>query len=61
MLTKELVSKQLDNLPEKFSVDQLFEKIILIDKIERGIEDIKKGDFFSEEEMDKEFEKWFQE
>lgn len=61
MLTKELVSKQLDNLPEKFSVDQLFEKIILIDKIEKGIEDIKKGDFFSEEEMDKEFEKWFQE
>lgn len=61
MLTKEMVKNQIDKLPEEFSVDQLFERLILVDKIERGIKDSKEGNVYSEEEMDIEFKKWFQE
>ena len=61
MLTKEMLKNQIDKLPEEFSVDQLFERLILVDKIERGIKDSKEGNVYSEEEMDIEFKKWFQE
>jgi hypothetical protein len=61
MLTKELVDSQIEKLPKEFSVDELFERLIVVDKIEKGINDIKNGNFFTEEEMDIEFKKWFEE
>lgn len=61
MLNKELVDSQIEKLPKEFSVDELFERLIVVDKIEKGINDIKNGNFFTEEEMDIEFKKWFEE
>ena len=61
MLTKELVRDQIEKMPEEFSVDQLFERLIFIEKVEKGIQDSKAGNVFSEEEMEIEFTKWFQE
>ncbi len=61
MLTKEMVRNQIEKLPEEFSVDELFERLILVDKIEKGIKDSKEGNVYSEAEMDIEFQKWFQE
>ena len=31
MLTKEAVNKQIDSLPDKFSLDELMEKLILVE------------------------------
>ena len=61
MLNKELVDSQIEMLPKEFSVDELFERLIVVDKIEKGIKDIRSGNFFTEEEMDIEFKKWFEE
>jgi predicted transcriptional regulator len=61
MLTKEILREQTEKMPEQFSVDELFERLILVDKIQKGIHDCKNGNVFSEEEMETEFEKWFQE
>ena len=38
MLSKTLVREQLEKLPDKFSVEELIERMILIDKIQIGIE-----------------------
>ena len=36
MLTKENLKNQIDKLPEEFSLDELVERLILIEKINRG-------------------------
>jgi len=59
MLTKNSVKKQIDKLPEEFSIDELVERLILIEKVERGLVQSQKGQTISEAELDKEIEKWF--
>lgn len=59
MLTKARIKEQIDKLPEKFSLDELIERLILIEKIESGIKQSENGEIISEEEMDNEIEKWF--
>jgi hypothetical protein len=59
MITKTQLKQSIDNLPEKFTLDELMDKIILIDKIERGNDQSEKGETFSEEELDIEMAKWF--
>jgi predicted transcriptional regulator len=59
MLTKSRIKEQIDKLPEEFSLDELIERLILIEKIESGIKQSENGEVISEEEMDNEIEKWF--
>lgn len=59
MLTKEILQEQLLHLPETFSVDQLMERLILVDKIEKGIRQSKNNESITEEDLDLEIEKWF--
>ena len=60
MLTKTKLINQIEKLPEEFSIDELFESIILMDKIERGNKQSENGEVISDAEMDKEIEKWFE-
>ena len=60
MLTKDLVKEQIESFPNQFSIDELFEKLIVIDKIENGIEQSDNEDTISEEELDFEIKKWFE-
>jgi predicted transcriptional regulator len=59
MLTKTQVAKQLEKLPDEFTLDDLVEQLILIQKIEKGLKDSEEGKVISEEELDNEIEKWF--
>lgn len=59
MITKSKLIETIDKFPDTFSIDDLIEKAILIDKIERGDEQSKKGETISEEELEKEMQKWF--
>ena len=58
MLTKEKIIQTVNELPENFSVEELFERVVLLQKIERGIEQSKKGDVVSTEEAKKRLSKW---
>ena len=51
MLTKALVKKQLENLPEEFSLDDLVEKLIVILKIEKGLKDSENNNVVSEDDL----------
>ena len=59
MITKTNLKKQIEKLPEEFSIDELVERLILIEKIERGNKQSKQGEVISEAALDKEIEKWF--
>ena len=59
MLTKTKIKETLERFPEEFSIDDLMEQLILMDKIERGNAQSEKGETISEEDLDKEMAKWF--
>ncbi|MFZ1705433.1 MAG: hypothetical protein WAT79_13880 [Saprospiraceae bacterium] len=58
MLTKEVVDEQLKEMPEQFTLDQLIERLLIVDKIQQGLKDVEEGNTLSEEEMDKVMGKW---
>ncbi|OAD90176.1 hypothetical protein A7A78_08150 [Aequorivita soesokkakensis] len=59
MLTKKIVQSHLAELPEKFSIDELVDRLILIEKIETGISQSENGEVIPDSQLDKELEKWF--
>ena len=60
MITKTRLKEQIEQFPERFSIDELIDRLILIEKVERGIMQSDNGEVFSEEEIDKEIKKWFE-
>jgi hypothetical protein len=59
MITKEKLNQTISDLPDRFSLDTLMEKLILIDKIDKGNLHSEQGQTISEEELDIEIQKWF--
>jgi len=60
MLTKTNLLEQIEEFPEEFSIDDLIDKLILISKIENGNTQSETGQTITENELDKEIEKWFE-
>ena len=59
MLTKTKIKEVIENFPEEISIDDFVDKLILVEKTERGIRQSNNGEVISEEELDIEIEKWF--
>ena len=59
MLTKEKLKEQIELLPEEFSIDELVERLIFIQKVERGEKQSLDNDVIEHAHLDKEIEKWF--
>ncbi len=45
-------------MPEEFSADELMERIVLLQKIDAGLLQIKEGKILSQEEAEKKLDKW---
>jgi hypothetical protein len=60
MLTKEQVIESIKNMPEdKFEdIDILIERLIMLEKIYIGIEQLDRGEGITLEELEKEMETW---
>lgn len=59
MISKIQLKESIELLPESFTLDELMDRVILIDKIERGNEQSEKGETLSEQEVEAEIQKWF--
>ena len=59
MLSKKSIQKQIQNLPDEISLEDLIDQLIFLDKIEKGIEDVKANRTISNDEMKKEIDSWF--
>lgn len=59
MITKKQLERTIQTFPDEFTLEELIEKLILLDKIQRGDKDSRHGDVISDEELDRELEKWF--
>lgn len=59
MISKTKLKERIDSFPEQFSIDDLIERLILVDKIEKGKIQSEKGEILSERELDKQMDTWF--
>jgi hypothetical protein len=58
MLTKTMVLKSIKNLPDKFSFDDLLDRIVLLQKIEIGLEQSNAGQTKSTVKAKEKLKKW---
>jgi len=59
MLTKEKIRKSIDSLPdENLSIDEVVERLILLDKVEQGLQDVKDGKVYTTAEVRQKLERW---
>jgi len=58
MLTKEKIKTSIDALPDNLTIDQVIDRIIMLDKIEQGLKDIEEGRVHSTEEVKAKLSKW---
>ncbi|MFO7924345.1 MAG: hypothetical protein R6U58_11700 [Bacteroidales bacterium] len=58
MLTKNKVKTSIENLPDSFSIDQLIDQLIFLEKIEEGIKQSEEGKVISNEDIKVIIDKW---
>ncbi len=58
MLTKEKLNKTINNLPERFTIDELIDQLIFIEKVEEGLKQSDEGKVISNEDVKLMIDKW---
>ena len=58
MLTREKVNRSVKNLPDTFSIDELIEQLLFIEKVEEGLRQSEIGLVVSNEDVKLMIDKW---
>ena len=58
MLTKTRLINSLDKLPEQFSIDELVDHVVFIEKVQRGLDDVDQGKVNTKQEARHKLAKW---
>lgn len=58
MLTREKILETIKAMPDQFSIEELFEKIILLQKIDVGIEQSNNNQVISSSQAKERLKKW---
>lgn len=58
MLTRTQVNNIIKTLPEEFSIDELVEKLVFIDKVKTGLNQSEKGNVNTKEQAKQKLSKW---
>lgn len=58
MLNRAQVFSTIETLPEEFSVDQLIEKLIIVEKVEKGLAQSELGRVNTKEQAKQKLSKW---
>ena len=58
MITKDQVINSLKEMPTQFSIDELMDKLILLQKIDIGLEQSKQGEVYSSLEAKEMLKRW---
>lgn len=57
-MTKDKVIETIKGLPEQFDLDVLMERLIFVEKVEKGLEQLKNGEFVKHDEVKEMINKW---
>jgi predicted transcriptional regulator len=58
MLTRNQVRNTVEILPEQFSIEQLIEKLLFMEKVEKGMEQSRQGKVIATEEVGQKLSQW---
>ncbi len=58
MLKREKLIETLQKLPEQVSLDEVLDRIVLLDKIEKGLEQCEKGQITPDDQLDEKLPEW---
>ena len=58
MLTKTNVIESLKVLPDNFTIDELLEQLVFVQKVEEGLKQSENGETISSAEAKKRIDKW---
>jgi len=58
MLTKDKLSKTINNLPDSFTIDELIDQLIFMEKVEEGLRQSDEGKVVSNEDVKLMIDKW---
>jgi hypothetical protein len=58
MLTKDIVNKTINTLPDSFTIDELIDQLIFMEKVEEGFQQSEAGEVISNEDVKMIIEKW---
>ena len=58
-ITKEKLQKQIDEFPDEISIDEVIERLIMIEKIETRIQESENNETISEDDLKNEMQEWF--
>ena len=58
MITKEKLLETIKQLPDEFSVDEIIDRVLLLDKIEIGLKQSENGQITPDEELDQKLPEW---
>lgn len=57
-MRKNTVIETIKNLPDEFSIDEVIERLIILEKIEKGRQDVQDGKVNTEEQAKEKLSKW---
>jgi len=58
MITKEKLNKTIKSLPDSFTIDELIDQLIFIEKVEEGYKQSEEGKVVSNEDVKQMIDKW---
>jgi len=58
MVTKEKLLESIKQLPDTFTVNEIIDRVLLLDKIEIGLEQSDNGQITPDEQLDQKLPKW---
>ncbi len=59
MISKEKLRETINQLPDSIDLDELIERLVFLDKVEKGNIQSLSNDVISEEKLNETLEKWF--
>ena len=57
-MRKSAVIESISKLPDEFSMDEIIERLVVIEKIEKGRQQVKAGQINTEEQAKARLDKW---
>jgi hypothetical protein len=60
MISKEKLQETVNQMPDSIDLDELIERLVFLDKIEKGNNQSLLDDVISEESLDENIQKWFE-
>lgn len=57
-MTKNTLTATLPDLPDEFSIDELIERLLIIEKIEKGRREYSEGKTLTSDEVSKRMQAW---